>query len=381
MTDLKDMPTRCHEIDGIRGFAALVVLLCHMIATPLGHIETILTPNFLFLNGTLAVQIFFVLSGDALSARYFQTDSLNVVDKLLLKRYFRLTFLILIASYSVYLLKIFGLDVHLEAARLTHNSLLAAYLPQMPIFDEMLLYSLVGVYVNYAFHSDAAFYSSLATAYNPVFWSMAIEMSGSLLVFLFLYIYPRLANPQIILPFLSGVFLLLFTSYAGFFFGIYIGYCRHRGWLLQWQNSPRWQTTSFVLLFCFLLSSGFYMGHIGRGATVLIAVVLVFLFYTNNRALRIFRARFARWLGEISFPLYAIHFSILISLTSWLIIMATKSDALTPVVMAAISLVSIFASLLTAVALHKLEKPYLKSLDYLASYCLSRQPAEQQSAK
>lgn len=375
------MPTRCPEIDGIRGFAALVVLLCHMIATPFGHIETIISPNFLFLNGTLAVQVFFVLSGDALSARYFQTESANVIDKLLLKRYFRLTFLILIASFSVYLLKVFSLDVHLEAARLTHNSLLAAYLPQAPVFDEMLLYSLAGVYVDYAFHSDAAFYASLATAYNPVFWSMSIEMSGSLLVFLFLYIYPRLASPQIILPFLCGIFFLLFTSYAGFFFGIYVGYCRHRGWLMQWQNSPRWQTLSIAILFFFLISSWLFMGHIGRGATVLVAVMLVFLLYTNNCALGIFRTRFARWLGEISFPLYAIHFSVLISLTSWLIILATESDILTPITMAAISLVSIIVSFLAAVTLQKLEKPYLKSLDYLVSYCLSRQANEQQLIK
>lgn len=369
------MAERCREIDGIRGYAALIVLLCHMIATPFGHLEPVLNPSFLLLNGTLAVQIFFVLSGDALSAQFFATRDYGVVDRLLIKRYFRLTFLIFISSLCIYLVKILGWDMHLAAAQATGNSLLAAYLPQAPNFDAMLNYALVGVYTNYAFHSDAAFMSSLPTAYNPVFWSMAIELTGSLLIFMFLYIFPRLNNPIGVLLFLCGCFLLLFTSYAGFFFGLTLGYSRHRGWLRPWLENRHWQLLSTLIFLALLIASCFPINQLGRGAIVLLAAGMVFLFYTNRRFLQFFHSAFCQWLGAISFPLYAIHFAILISLTSTLILLAVAHQALTPLSMAGISALSIAASLATAFGLYKIEQPYLKSLNYLSLYVLTKRPS------
>lgn len=363
---------RYHEIDGIRGFAALAVLFCHMIVTPFGHLEPILNPGFLLINGTLAVQIFFVLSGDALSARFFATGDTHVVDRLLIKRYFRLTFLIFISSLCIFALKFFDLDFHLVAARQTNNELLAAYLPQAPDFDAMLNYALAGVYVNYPFNSDADFYASLPTAYNPVFWSMALELSGSLLIFLFLYAYPRLKNPHSILLFLCGCSFLLFTSYAGFFLGLYFGYCRHQGKLDSWQNSKRWQHISMLILIGLTAVSGLLFSHLGRGAIVLLAALFVFLFYTNNAFLRLFRGPFARWLGALSFPLYAIHFAVLISATSVMIVWSVDHGGLTPLRMAAISSSSIVLSLMLAFLVQRIEAPYLRFIDKIATFALKR---------
>lgn len=370
------MTKRCEEIDGLRGIAALVVLLCHMIVTPFGHLEPILSPSFLLLNGTFAVQVFFVLSGDALSARFFATGDTGVIDRLVIKRYFRLTFLILISSFCIFLIKSFGQDWHIEAARVTNNALFAAYLPQAPDIDAMLRYALAGVYIDYAFHSDAAFYASLPTAYNPVFWSMALELSGSLLIFLFLYAYPRLQNPRLVLFFLCGASFLLFTSYAGFFFGLTLGYARHQGWLVRWQESRSWQWFSLGCLALLIVASCFPINTLGRGALVLLAGLLVFMVYTNKAMLRFLHCRAAQWLGKISFPLYAIHFAVLISLTSFLVIFLSRQEQLTLLTMAGVSVISICSSLAAAYLLWRIEFPYLMFLERVAADVLQPKTAK-----
>lgn len=361
---------RHSEIDGIRGYASLVVLFYHMIFTPFGHMGLEQNSGFLLFNAIIAVQIFFILSGDALSAAFFASNNYKDIDKLLVKRYFRLTMPILLSSFVIFFLMSHGLDFHLEAARRINNQVLLHYLPQEPNFSEMLMYALAGVYFDYNFQTQASFYESLKTAYNPVFWTMAIEMIGSLLVFLFLYIYPRLTKPHVILLFLCAAFFILSRTFSLFFIGICLGYWRQMGWLDAWRTSPRWQIASAVIFTAYVLLSALFLDSKNRDISLISAVMLVFLFYTNNSFVAFFRTPFARWLGGISFPLYAIHFAVLISLTSWMILRAMEGDGLTSGAMAFISVISILLSILVACALRRIEIPYLRFLNLIAVYAL-----------
>lgn len=361
---------RHSEIDGIRGYASLIVLLYHMIFTPFGHLGLGQNPGFILFNATVAVHIFFILSGDALSAAFFASRSYRDIDKLLIKRYFRLTMPILLSSWVVFLLMTNGLDFHLLAAQRTDNQVLLHYLPQRPDFGQMLIYSLSGVYLDYNFQTQASFFESLKTAYNPMFWTMAIEMCGSLLVFLFLYLFPRLANPHPILLFLCVAFFILSRTFAGFFFGICLGYWRHMGWLETWRTDRRWQILSTMLLAGYIIVSGLYLDSTNRDINMISAAVLILLFYTNPFAISFFRTPLAKWLGAISFPLYAIHFAVLISLTSGMILWSIDNGGITTTVMAIISGVSICVSIVAACLLRWVEIPYLRFLDHIVTYAL-----------
>lgn len=362
---------RLGEIDGIRGWAALAVLLNHVTHTPFGDLEPWLTlRGFVGTNGPFAVQLFFVLSGDALSAGFFKRQDPRMIDRMLIKRYFRLTMPVLVSCFVIFLLMYFGLTFNQQAAQAFNNPVLKGYLPQQPNFDDMLIYALAQVYTHFNFHTEASFLNSLPYSYNPVFWTMAVEMTGSLLVFLTLYLLPRVQNPLGLLIFLSVVFLLLFGTYACFFLGMLLGYVRQQGLLTPWLVSRRWQWLSGLMLIAFLpLSCWILNSGIPKNIT---APLCIFLLYTNNRSLAFFRNRLSAELGSLSFPLYAMHFAVMVSLTCGLALLAHQHQSLTGLVIAGIIIASIVASFAAAYALRAIETPYLRGLDFMADLVLGQ---------
>jgi peptidoglycan/LPS O-acetylase OafA/YrhL len=71
-----------------------------------------------FLDGRLAVSVFFVLSGSALSSAYFAGKGRRAVIALLIKRYPRLTIPILATSLILFGLYACGLVANVEAGHL-----------------------------------------------------------------------------------------------------------------------------------------------------------------------------------------------------------------------------------------------------------------------
>ena len=71
--------TRLRFLDGLRGWAAVVVLLHHVFIDGLPAnalmADRSLWAKVFFLNGTLAVSVFFVISGFSLSIRYLETGN------------------------------------------------------------------------------------------------------------------------------------------------------------------------------------------------------------------------------------------------------------------------------------------------------------------
>ena len=84
---------RLSELDGIRGWAAFSVLLFHIMWEVFGIKFPEFRNNYtaFILNGPLAVYVFFVLSGEALSTPYRMTGKRSSVTRLALKRYLRLS--------------------------------------------------------------------------------------------------------------------------------------------------------------------------------------------------------------------------------------------------------------------------------------------------
>jgi peptidoglycan/LPS O-acetylase OafA/YrhL len=308
---------RAVEIDGIRGWASLIVLLFHAFREMLRGIvpevdSPLLAPLF---ASDLAVAVFFVLSGDALSLSFFHSGQPGAIDRLVVRRYFRLTVPILMSCLVTYLIMIAGLDYHFEAAQILGNqSWLDRFLHFSPSLYECLKYSLMKVYV--AHTTDLS--------YNPFLWTMSIEMIGSMLVFLACYLWSRLKSGEQVCIYLVVGLTALGSFFSLFFAGLLFSHWRQRGVFERLLASRRHQyiallaTASCVAVY--VLAGGLNSTHevVHRLLTPILSIALVFCAYTQRRLKAFFSCAASRFLGVISFPLYLLQFQVLISLMSWL---------------------------------------------------------------
>jgi peptidoglycan/LPS O-acetylase OafA/YrhL len=358
------MSDRLHEVDGIRGWAALVVLLYHTFGEMLKYAVPEINSPWLapFLSSDIAVLMFFILSGDALSSGFFAGQGDRFIDRLMVRRYFRLTVPIFFSCFVTYIVLRMDLNYHAEAAIILHREdWLGNFLRFHESFVSLLHYSLTGVYVSH----------SAEKSYNPFLWTMSVEMVGSILVFLLCYTWERLRNPPMICIVLS-VFLTCFGSFLGLFFaGAYIGYLRKIGFLNRLLHKKNYQYFCLLVVIA-IVAMLIFFAYAELPASFLpvrmgLALMLVFCFYTHPGLKNFFSNRFSQFLGDISFPLYLIHFQILISLMSWLVV-RDYSDTGTVIQshMVVIGSVAVGASMSAAWLTRRLEKQVLKKIDFYA---------------
>jgi peptidoglycan/LPS O-acetylase OafA/YrhL len=308
---------RINEVDGIRGWAALVVLLFHVFGEMLKFVVPAVQSAWFapLLAGDVAVLVFFVLSGDALSYGYFAGGGYKVIDRLLVRRYLRLTIPILMSCSITYILLITGLNYHTEASVILQRT---DWLGQFLQFNSSLIgflrYSLLGVYISH----------TRQLSYNPFLWTMSIEIVGSMMVFLLCYLWQRLKKPQWVCLALVVFLTVIGSFFALFFFGMLLGYFRQQGCLDKLQHNQRYQffilAIVFTIIGILITTAGMNKSAAFFPAMMLISMSLVFCLYTQKNIKEFFCNKTSRFLGDISFPLYLIHFQILISLMSWLVI-------------------------------------------------------------
>jgi peptidoglycan/LPS O-acetylase OafA/YrhL len=210
------------EIDGIRGWAAICILFFHLIWETFGLVvDGYRSPTLsVLLDGPLAVFIFFVLSGDALSSQYTQSARVTISARQVLKRYFRLTGPILFSSLVLYLLMRFGLTFNQTAATIVkREDWFGLFIRLTPDLFAMLDFSTNIVYVNH----------TLQNSYNPFLWPMSFELIGSFFVFFLGFVYNKI-RPREFLAFMIAFYLFEKGSlYSLFFIGICLGAIRNLG--------------------------------------------------------------------------------------------------------------------------------------------------------
>jgi peptidoglycan/LPS O-acetylase OafA/YrhL len=355
---------RAHEIDGVRGWAALSVLLLHVFQEMLGKLLPILHVPWLapFFAGGLAVNVFFVLSGDALTVSFFsrQAHSTVAIDRLLVRRYTRLVIPIFLSCLMVFLLRIAGLDFHAQATSIIERE---DWLGQFINFDFSLVslfrYSLIDVFTNH----------TRVTSYNPFLWTMSVEMIGSMLVFLMCYMWARLRNPNKLLAMLSLFLLLLGCDLGLFFAGMWIGSMRSASFFsrIEEDASFRSKWRLFAVLGCTGIVAVIVMTAgrvVPRHLDMFMACIFVFSVQCHSGLSGFFRNSISRFLGEISFPLYLVHFPILISFMSWLVIIWSEHTwENSGLVLVCIALATIALCLLTAALFRTVERFVLGRID------------------
>jgi peptidoglycan/LPS O-acetylase OafA/YrhL len=331
------------ELDGLRGVAALIVVVWHFVFAFLpGRIGIIPpfdpkaglvgSPAFALIDGPGAVILFFVLSGFVLPLAYFHSGRIDVVVRAAAKRWFRLVGLTALAAVGSYLLFRLGLYHYREAAEFTQSDWLAGF--GGGDVNGQLQPSLSGAVLEgtvFAFLRDKNFY-------DPVMWTMRDELFGSLMTF-------ALAVPLWRCRLVSGFGLLIAAGLATQWtdpnlLAFVVGLCLSWLYAQQFLRIQGFVAVSFLILgaalFGYLEPRGIYAPfgflydssawRLDRiwlhtiGSTLLIVGLL-----GSESAGTLLASTGGRLLGRLSFPVYLFHFPLLCSLSCWLFLMVRPS--------------------------------------------------------
>ena len=350
--------TRALEIDGIRGWASFSVLLYHTFHEMLTRLVPWINSAWLapFFEGRLAVCVFFVLSGDALSTTFLAKGATNVgtIDRLVVRRYTRLTLPILMSCALVFLLRAAHADWHAAASVIVDRP---DWLGELIGFDftvvGLLRYALLGVYTSHA----------KATSYNPFLWTMSIEMIGSMLVFLTCYLWPRLRNAKLTVLVIAGMLFCLNSWFCLFFVGMFLGRLRVDSFYVGTMSEGRRQTGTMLGFIALALLLVVTNGHpLPLFFDFAVAIAIVFVLYSQHSLRTFLRGRLSTWVGDVSFPIYLVQFAVIISLESWLITLWSAQGA-SPGGLPLVALAAVMATLLAAAAFRVLERRLLGYAD------------------
>lgn len=324
---------KLYYLEGIRGIAAFIVVLAHFVqvfyislfsldpTTMHSRFESTIaaTPFNIFYNGNFAVCIFFVLSGYVLSYKFFVKKDKEILVESAVKRYFRLAVPVITSLLFAYaILKMNGYFYGDIVS--TTRSTMPDYYSESISFLQILKEGLYGVFIQ------------SIPSLNPVLWTMYYELFGSLLVFSFLALFGNLKNRSI-------VYIILFiyfwnTYFLAFILGMLLcdAVIAINGKLpkifknkivitivtilgLFLGSFPYVNTSNTIYEFLIInpnLNIDYFMMYHIFGAVLLLTGVIGSDVLQKLLSINIFR-----FLGNISFSLYLVHFTILCSFSSF----------------------------------------------------------------
>lgn len=292
---------RVAYLDGLRGWAAVVVLLYHSYCDdyPAFGVAHNVLPRTIFFNGTMAVQLFFVVSGFSVALPYLRSGRRNSIVKIAAGRYFRLAIPIFAACVITHLMMMSGV--------------IRAPVDRIP-FDRFLNFDLTWAHLFQFSLFDVFFRYTHAQSYIPPLWTMSVELLGSLVVLAAQFVLGRSRLRWIIYLVMLAGFAIVGSYNVLFVLGLCLADIGHTfrrpaiedrlGWLL------------FAVGACLpLLSRDFQV--------TAVATALVFLGVATTGPLRAFMSSpFSAFLGRLSFPLYLMHATIMYAIGVPLVIAA-----------------------------------------------------------
>lgn len=329
-------------LESLRGVAALAVVFDHFFRTFYPHTfvssqvahsryEWLFsdTPLFAMINGAFAVTVFFMLSGFVLSYSHFRKKS-DLVSSTL-KRYFRLTPIVLASTMLGFFLLKFGLFFNTQADLMPYS---------WKDSDITLLQALwqgtIGTYITQP--NDQSL--------NSVLWTIYHELIGSVIVFAVIALVQGDKRRGYIYAMLS--IILLGTPYIGFIIGLIIADIYwHKPVIVEKVRSMR---TSYriPLLILAIYAASFpplrdentlsmihkpllLFSHYPLSMTVVhlvaAAIFIVLLLCSRGAMQRFFTIRPLVALGSISYSLYAVHLLVMGSLGCYVFYISQQAHA------------------------------------------------------
>ncbi len=365
---------RVSEIDGLRGWAALCVVVFHELQQTMGFLHPQIPGArwWLFVDGPMAVYVFFILSGDSLSTAFVTTGQLRGLQRMMAKRYFRLSVPIFLSVTATLIVMRLGLVRNQQAAVIVHGqSWLGTFLMFRASMGDVVHYAMLGVFG----------WADAPLNFNSFLWTMPVEMVGSFLLFCYLPLVPRLRWPMAVTFGLMAGFAWLTMYFGFFFFGILLAQLRAAGLFAWLRKSLFSRFAGAAVIACaygyeywrhaypapnplrtdaLAVAENFLFLH----ALAIIAILVVCGVYMSLDAVWFFRTRISRILGQLSFGIYLFQLPIICSLESILIIRyAGHLDNLRWVL--GIAAVSIAATAAVAAFFRMIELMILDKIDFL----------------
>ncbi len=311
---------RAPEIDAIRGWAALSVVCFHVFWETFGVVVPWLrNPYTAFaLAGQFDVVVFFILSSDALSFPFFHGGGVRYLQRAALKRYPRLTLPIVVVTAVTALAMAAGLTSTAEAGRIVGR---------MDWLGSFARFNASGASA-IRFASHAVYQGGERADYLPFLWTMPIELLGSFVLLLVLFVYDRVRAAGWLAAGLAWV-LLDAGAYTGcFLVGLLLGNARAEG---AYARLPpivgRVLAPLGIVAALVLAGRGQASGDQTLLASAGTGALLLGSIYACAPAVDwLSRDRFSQFLGRISYLLYLWHYVVLITMSSRLIVMAAGRD-------------------------------------------------------
>ena len=322
-------------INGLKGIGALMVYFCHFVFAfyygaysllpeschTASQIEISIgkSPLNLFYSGNGAVCLFLVFSGFVLCLSYFAGRDRKRLGAGAWKRYFRLMPMILAANILIYVLMRLGLYRNAETAVLTKSEAWFAGFNQFaPDFLKMLYESLIGCFLQGS------------NDYNGVLWTIPYLFWGALVVYLAAYLVGENRLRYIVFAVMILVSLTTDIYFTAVFLGFAVSdfFCTQKKGMELWKKYRALPILSFVLGL-YLLSypsigsdmTGTIYGILPPAYTVIYhvagAVGLLAGVLGLGSLQRFFGAKPFRFLGDVSYSLYLLHFPVIATFSCW----------------------------------------------------------------
>lgn len=301
--------TRIDYIDGLRGFAILMVVLFHAYPRwpelmPFGalYAETPLK------YGYLGVQLFFLISGFVI---FMTLDKSASAFDFLRKRFIRLFPAMLIVTVFVYLTAGF---FHERPAGIPQ---LLDTIPGLLFLEPNLVSKILGVSVKsieasfWSLYVEVKFYFFCAAVY--FFLKRKYLVFALLLAYLvgeFLANAASLGMPELE-PIKKMVDLLLSAHFYAWFFGgamCYLAFCENNNTVKKFS----YYAVSFLVVSISIFAEQREAGHVLVALFVLVLFHASFLFEFIQQFLR---SKVLLFIGSISYPFYLIHENMLVSIS------------------------------------------------------------------
>lgn len=343
-------------LDGLRGWAAVVVLLNHLVAPFLSSPGVFTwTP----IDGILAVYLFFVLSGYVLSIGYLESNNRSLLTALAIRRYPRLTIPVLASCIAAYFLVELGAMQYQTEVQPNGNTWFSALYHPDSTLASVFRYAMWEMYFDWN-----------APPLNPVLWSMRTELIGSFLVLGVLRVAPGPRSRIAINSMIAIVLTCLGSPSIGLVAGSLVADLTRRAPQSSTYVLPC--LTLFAALGLAMIRSGWLEQP--AGMTLLAVAILISVMWLPTLRASL-QTPISRWLGTISFPLYLTHMLIVCAWTPLAVILLRNVGVPSALQTVAAIASSIVIALLLASAFMPVERFSIAAGRYLSARLMSnRQP-------